>query len=174
MARLGRSSVLAGALLLAAAAILTVFATTVRANPSDLNTTSTSAATTSPTYIIPGTATSTLTYDSYNDGIGDPNASESAVLLLQTAASSTSSVFTVALQYSQNGIDWYQDNLMATTTSTNIGTAQTYTFTAAGTATTGRAITVPTPTRYVRAVTSVAGANAAVWGQIVAKKQQPE
>lgn len=175
---LKRSSLLFGAALLAV--ILVVFATfsvlRARANPSDINQTNVTA-TTTITYVTSG-GTATETYDSYASGVSDPNASDSAVLLTAFTASSTSSVLAIKIQYSMNGIDWYDDNLFqidsaSSTQAFGIGTPNSFTWTAAGTATAYKAIIVPTPTRYMRAVYTLSGANAGLWKSIIAKKQQP-
>lgn len=167
----------AAILFIAVASVFLAFVYTVRANPSDLNL-SNAVATTTVTYLTAAGASTTETYDSYGGGVGEPNASEKAVLFTNFAASSTSSVLAIKVQYSQNGIDWFDDNLMESTNSTttplyNLGTSNSYTWTAIGTATSSKTITIPTPTRYVRAVYSVTGANAAVYKVIIAKKEQP-
>lgn len=157
---------------------LSLFALHAYASAADLNQ-SNAIATTTVTYLVAAGASTTEVYDSYGGGVGEPNASDNAVLFTQFAASSTSSVLAIQLQYSQNAIDWYSDNLLqgginSTTTPTyNLGTSNSYVWTAAGTATTSKVLTVPTPVRYVRAVYSVTGANAAVYKVIIAKKQQP-
>lgn len=160
------------------AAALSLFVFRVHANPSDLNQ-SNALATTTLSFLTAGSTIVTETYDSYGGGVGEPNASESAVLLTNFTASSTSSVLAIKLQYSQNNIDWFDDNLLQTslnsTTSPlyNLGTNNSYTWTALGTTVASKAITVPTPVRYVRAVYTVTGANAAVYKVIIAKKEQP-
>lgn len=154
---------------------LLIFGYTLRAHASapDFNQTSTAAATTTLSYIGIGTGTTTLAYDSMFTG------SDSAVLLTQFTASSTSSVLNIGVEYSQDGIDWYSDDLLTSLNSTttpikSIQVANTYSWTAAGTARTSKAIEIPTPTRYMRATYSMTGAAGAVWGSIVSKKQQPE
>lgn len=144
------------------------------ANPAAFSTgVQTAAATTSPAYMGIGTGTSTLTYNSSISG--NPLKPDSSALLIQFAASSTSAVLNISIQYSQDGIDWYNDNIsnnVATTTiPINLSVASSYTWKAAGTATTGVIINVPTPTRYVRAVSSLTGAAGAVWEQFVPNKQ---
>lgn len=148
-----------------------MFVTTARANPSDFNRSNVTA-TTSVTALTSGSTIYTQTYDSFNGG--NSNASDSGVLLLQTTASSTSSVFAVSVQYSMDNLDWYSDNLIATTSVTTLATPQSYTLTATATTTKLTAIDVPMPTRYARAVITASGANGTVWSTIVAKKQQPE
>lgn len=161
------------ALVLATYLMLGMFTLQTRAAAPDFNVVSTAAATTTVAYITPGTATTTLTYDSLF------TASDQAVLFTQFAASSTSSVLNITAQYSQDGIDWYGDNLLVSTNSTStpaksIQIGNTYTWLAAGTATTSKAVFIPTPTRYTRVQYSMTGANGAVWGSMVAKKQQPQ
>lgn len=97
-----------------------------------------------------------------------------------------------------NGCDWYQNNLgnfgglniASTSTSVNntinVVPVQTFTWTFASTTTGGAAVTgpinrvgkailIPTPARYTRAVYScgIGGTNCAVYGHIVPTKQQP-
>lgn len=158
------------ALALATCLLLGIFTFRANASAPDFNVVNTAAATTTVAYITPGTATTTLTYDSLFA------ASDQAVLLTQFAASSTSSVLNITMQYSQDGIDWYGDNLLVSTNSTStpaksIQIGNTYTWTAAVTATTSKAIFIPTPTRYTRVQYSMTGAAGAVWGSMVAKKQ---
>lgn len=161
------------ALVAIATTIVTVIALVPKAHANPFQfvpTVQTALATTSPAYLAPGTATSTLIYDSFTQG--QIKAADKGVLLLQTAASSTSSVYTIAVSYSQDGIDYYQDNtLLATSTITNVGTAQTFTFTAAGTATTSRAIPLTFPTRFVKVTASITGAAGAAWQQILPQRQ---
>jgi len=132
---------------------------------------STAAATSTVSQIIPGTATTTLVFDSMLNG--RPYAADSAVLLLQVTASSTSSVVNVAYQYSYNGADWYSDNLfMATTTATmSATTVNSYTWTLASTATTSKALSAPVPVRYTRAVISASGANSFIWAAFAPKQE---
>lgn len=165
--------VIAGVLTLAALLSVSLFGLTTHAAAPDFNSVSTAAATTSLTYITPGTATTTLTYDSLFTG------SDQAVLLTQLTASSTSSVLNITAQYSQDGIDWYGDNLIESVNSTStpaksIQVGNTYTWLAASTALTSKAIFIPTPTRFTRIQYSMTGAAGGVWGQMVAKKQQPQ
>lgn len=147
-----------------------MFAYQAKANPSDFNVVKSAVATTTQVYIASGGNATTSAYDSFN---GDPNASNSGVLFLQFTASSTSSVLGVTFQYSQDGIDWYGDDTGAAT-STNINLVNTYSWTAAGTATTSKVITMPTPTRFVRAVYTMTGAAGGVWSSFVVKKETPE
>lgn len=127
-------------------------------------------ATTTVQYFATGTATTTLvTFDSYSQG--QPKATDKGVLLVQEAASSTSSVIQTTLEYSQDGIDWYADNTITASGVNNTSAPIAFAWTAAGTATSSKAYSVPMPTRYVRAKFSVTGAGAAVWAQIVPQRQ---
>lgn len=154
-------------------------------------TTQTSTATTSPAYMTAGNATSTLLFDSY--GSGTPKISDQATLLIQFSASSTVSVLNTNLEYSQDGIDWYQDggvmeNNFATTTKpfsitqVNQFSLQFASSTAGLPAnkltdsTTTRAIFVRTPTRFVRAVFTlpVGSTPGGVWAQWLASRQVSE
>lgn len=161
-------------ILLAAALLLSIFGFSIAEAASvDFNVVNTAPATTTLSYMTPGTATTTLTYDTLFNG------SDSAVLLTQFTASSTSSVLNMNVQYSQDGIDWYADDLIdsinsTTTPNKSIQVVNTYSWIALGTTVANRAITIPTPTRYTRVQYSITGAAGAIWGSMVAKKQQPE
>lgn len=183
-----------GAVLSVAFLSLIMMVGVVHANPSYFAPQAkTALATTSPAYILPGTATSTVTYDSFNtDGTNEssgpqnPIAANSATLLVQFTASSTSSVLNVAIERSDDGIDWYQDNLSALATTTpaqNIGVPTSYTWTYATstiggvvnpTNRLGKSLFIQTPTRYTRAVFTAVGANSAVWAQFVPTKEAAE
>lgn len=128
----------------------------------------TSAATTSPAFVTT-TTTATTTFDAFAPAAGGQvKATNGGTLLLQAAASSTSSVVNVNVQYSQDGIDWYGDAIApATTTVSNIGVVNSYTWLVGTVATSSRAISVKTPTRYTRFIISATGANAAIWNQFV-------
>lgn len=138
-----------------------------------LPTVTSSAATSSPSYITTAgvNASATTTFDAYANG--SPRAANYATVFSQFVASSTSSVFTVRIQYSQDGVDWYSDfiNISTTTNPTNIATEKSYTFTAVSTATTSKAFKVETPTRYMRVVNNVSGAAGGVWTQIIPTRE---
>ncbi len=149
----------------------------------------TSTATTSPVYMTPGTATSTLTFDSYYQSTLSQNTkTDSAVLLTQFAGISLTSVLAINVEYSEDGVDYYKDDLnsfSATTSPTtsylNANNTFTWTFasstpggagvTAATGATSTKAINIPTPTRFMRVIYSITGANGAVWGELVPTKE---
>lgn len=147
-----------------------------------------SAATTSPAYMTPGAATSTTpTYDAYGQTFnGVTYRTDLAGLLVQFTGSSTVSVLSLSVEYSQDGVDWYRNFVIdpnqtgTTTASQAIGSPVTTTFkfassTVGGGATVGTistaALLIPTPFRYTRVVASITGANGAVWVQLVPIKQ---
>lgn len=150
-----------------------------------------SSATTSPVYMTPGKATSTLTYDSYYvNSLGNTTKTDSGVVLLQVSASSTATTIATDVEYSQDNIDWFQDGGVAvpafSTTTRPVGLALvsdsifTFASTTAGRAavganqaTTTRAFAINTPTRYIRLVFTmpVGSANGTVWAQFVPAKE---
>lgn len=154
-------------------------------------TTQTATATSSPAFMTAGTATSTLTLDTYSSG--NPRGAMMAALLIQFVASSTSSVLNTNIEYSQDNVDWYQDggnittNFATSSKPFDISSVNQYRYgwlgTQAGlpavvltTGTTTRALYVRTPTRYVRAIFTlpVGSAAGAVWGQFVPTKEVAE
>ena len=186
----------------------------VKANPSYFApTTQTATATSSPVYLFNVTpagvgslnGTTTLAYDTYNTS--NFAKTDSAVLLLQFAASSSISNLNTFFEYSQGtaGIDcttnpgacdWFQDRAVsftASTTGINNIDRTVYQLrwpvasstapqgaqrpTVVNHATTTGAVSVKTPTRYVRAVMFVQGglgAGGSVWAQFVPSKERPE
>ncbi len=135
-------------------------------------------ATTTATFLTTAGATSTLvTYDTYsNNGVsggGSTQAMDLATLMVQLAASSTSSVLRVIPEHSMDGVDWYSDETVYNSSTGGVDASQGtyYTWTAAGTATTSKAFVVRTPMRYVRLNVKIVGAAGAVWGAIQPQKQ---
>lgn len=145
------------------------------------------SATSSPTTIQNADATSTLfVYDSYNLANGSTvfTKPQDSVLLLQTAATSTTPVLNVTREYSQDGgsqdctvnqlaCDWYSDNLMSTVASTpgvSINLANMFTVTGTN-GTTTKITSVATPTRYVRIRIKAVGGPMTVWGQLIPNKE---
>lgn len=167
-------------------ASLSVFRGVAQANPSYfVNSAPLTAATSSPIFMVVGTAaTSTLTF---NSAVGTTQALNSATLLTQFTGSSTAAVLTVSFEVSQDGIDWYSDDILGgaistTTLAVNISgtSATTYTWKYASSTIGGatstqnmnpKALVAPTPLRLVRAVYTITGANGAVWGQFVGKRE---
>lgn len=154
----------------------------------------TAAATSSPVYLINGVSTTTTPlYDTFEvNGTNQTNrgntyVTNEATVLVQFNGSSTSAVLKIAPEYSQDGTDWYENNvgvLATSTNTTNLNQPVAFTITAAsstiggvgqfslsGAATTTKAFTIKTPLRYVRLVISVSGARGAVWAQIVPLKE---
>lgn len=194
--------------------VLSSFVMKAHANPqgfyqSFISTTKTAAgnvATTSPVFMTPGTATTTVYWDSSLGG-ASAQGSESAVLLVQAIGSSTSATILLNQEFSQGvpgnsdincvstptQCDWYQANGStlngnATTTGTviydistvpqfswKVSTSSPFGLGGASTNIDTRAITIQTPTRYTRVIATLklAGTNASVWMDIVAKKQNP-
>lgn len=184
---------------------LALFVGTARANPSFFGAQAkTSTSTTTPTFQTPGTASSTVVYDSY--GINGSNqvttsggkaqtisTSDTAELLVQFTASSTSSKLNINVEYSDDGFDWYQNTFTnvpgyATTTTVQffVNTIPQFTWPFAS-STPGlgalspsnnldtRAFQIPVPTRFARAIITcgLGGTNCAAWAQWVPKKQTP-
>jgi len=175
-------------------AIIVMFSVSfVQANPSFFirqnDGTGTTATTTKLGYLTPGTATTTVYFDAQANG--NPFGAESAILALQLMGSTTpanaavaTTTFNVALEYAQAGencisaptsCDWYPNFVLATTT--QLGWQTNNGVLVASTSATKEFITVPTPTRYTRAVISVSTSvtsnlNGSVWGEFIAKKEQ--
>ena len=151
-----------------------VFATQVHANPSGFVTLAGSAtATTTRTFVTTTQNATSSALDTYTN-YGSAYAFGSNQLLVQYEASSTSAVLGIRYQYSQDGIDWYDDNYynQATTTQTvDISQYTSYKWTPVSVATTSKLISVPTPTRYTRVIFTETGANGAVWYTWVPKRE---
>lgn len=159
----------------------------VQANPLQISPlTSTAAATTTVSYMTPGTGTTTLQYDSY--GTGQPRATDRAALLVQFTASTSASILGISLEYSQDAVDWYFDNKIPQATTTQAISLQTptsYSWIFASSTPgglpgatfanrVGKVINVDIPTRYVRAVFTNTGAAAGVYASFVPQKQISE
>lgn len=156
-------------------AIGLLIAVVARANPIQfLPHSATATATSSVNYIGAGTGTTTLSYDAY--AAGQPLATESATLFIQSTASSTASVLFIDIEYSQDGTDWYQDlvNISTTSVSQDLTNENRYTIRAEGTTRVSRAFNIKTPTRYVRAVISATASSSAVWADIIPVRQRTE
>lgn len=176
-----------------AAAIALLVVQTAYANPSFFaNTTTTNnAASTSPKYMTPGTATSTLTHNALSQTFSGGNTwkTDFVTLLVQLNASSTNTSLNIAVEYSYDGIDWYRNFLVGgdqygtSTTPYHLIDPFSHTMKFASSTVLGgvasstldritAAITIPTPTQYTRLVFSLTGANGSVWAQIVPIKEQ--
>jgi hypothetical protein len=172
-------------------AALLAGATIAEANPSYFaNGVATSVATSSPAYMTPGAATSTTpTYDSYVPTTKSQTFKADRLgLLQQFCASSTATVLNTSVEYSQDGIDWYQnfivDSIQAGTTTTPYVLVTPFSATqkfassslngapvAANNNCRNNALIIPTSFRYVRVVQSVTGGNGSIWDQLVPTKE---
>jgi hypothetical protein len=142
-----------------------------------------------------GTATSTLTFDAQAAPSG-AQALDSAILAVQFTGSSTAAILNIAIERSQDCIDFGGDYLNADATTTqanwldplNLGTALSYQLTYASTTYGGQQLRatstpftvllkIPTPTRCTRAVFTLASStaanirNGAVWAQFIGKRE---
>lgn len=173
-----------------------VWAATAYANPFYAGPAASSAtATSTQAFLTVGVATSTTIYDSYEQyGTNQQNAGnitlpDSVAVLVNGVASSTSSVINVACEYSNNynGVtgngDWYQNEIYPATSTGPLTVAVPLSFsfqyaasTLGGIALPGtrfqKVVECPMPTRFVRAIVSVTGANASVFVGFVPKKQR--
>jgi hypothetical protein len=180
------------AFILAAAFVFSLsFSHRAQANPLGFSCAAqTASATTTPVYMTAGTATSTLLFDTYcvngtnQPNTGNTNIANKLTLLTQFSASSTASVLGISVEYSQDGVDWYQDNYLSPLATTSpavlLATPNSYSWlfassTLDGVANTGnrvgKALQIQTPTRYVRVVYTLTGTNAAVWGELLPQKE---
>ncbi len=148
-----------------------------------------STATSTPTVLQAPNATSTLlTYDSYYQNVsGITTKTIDATLLIQAAATTTVTV-NLAFEFShgQAGIDciavptgceWYSDSLSSNPASfpgsANLSLTNLRVLPVSN-ATTSRAISVPTPTRYVRIVGKTNGGPSTVHTILVPNKERAE
>lgn len=144
----------------------------------------TAAATSTRVYMTPGTATTTLVFDSYLQG--QIRGVNQGVLLTQLTASSTATTLKINEEVSQDGIDWYADNTMEGTTTNvySLSPANSYFYQYSSTTPNGavvpatanqgfKAVTLDFPTRFIRIFYTLAlgGTNGAVWGQIIPERQ---
>lgn len=179
------------------------FVNVVHANPSlvqrfrnILSGASEVVATSTPQFLIAGTATSTI----YADFGQNESIAESATLAIHFVASSTTSTLGWRLEYadetsgvncysSPTACDWYSDNFQTYTnasTTLNINIPKTYSWNFSSStdwcssttvlATNNRGckmLSVPTPSRYTRAVfyLPAGSTRGSVWGSFIAKKQ---
>lgn len=142
-------------------------------------------ATSSPTYMTPGNATTTYSFDAYS--VGGPNGWKTMAFNLQFTASSTLSIVNVEIQHSQDGIDWHSDGtfpmLGATSSPTyTVNTVNKYQVTYASStigasptnsATMLRSLDIPVKERWVRVVVTmpIGSLNGAVWGDLIGTKE---
>lgn len=169
-------------------------AANVYANPFYTGPTAASAtATTTLAYMTSGLATSTTVYDSYEQsGTNQPNSGnvtrpDDVDIAIQGVASSSITTVNVACEYSQDNIDWYQNQGFSTTTTTNMAVPLSFNFVyASSTSGVGgqgisatynkfaKVFVCPVLMRYVRSVVTVSGTNAGIgiYTAIIPKKQR--
>lgn len=163
-----------------------------KANPSFFIRNGNGATTTPLGYLSPGTGTTTIS--AFDLGRSGNQGADSAILALQFTGSTTPSAgslvatttYNIAIEYSQDSVDWYSDMYSAfgtTTVSQNIsaplvraitlGTQTTLGRVVSSTTPTKILINVPSPTRYVRAFVTIptGSTNGSVWGEFIAKRQ---
>ena len=143
------------------------------------------AASTTLTFMTPGTATTTHTYEN----CGGTTSARSAILFFQYTASTTDPLLNLRIEHSQDNIDWYPASValeeFATSTSLT-GDSATFDFTTLATSTnnnggTGtdarlhRSLEIETPTQFTRVIFSlpIGTSNGAIWSQFVSKKELP-
>lgn len=139
------------------------------------------AATSSVTYMTPGTGTTTATCLTQPANATGAN---EAYLSIDRIASSTLSNMRIDIEHSQDGINWYRDNISDTGTSTLASANSIYAPFASSTLPGGGQVPNPnnrdamlikirTPLKYVRAVITVpiGAANSAVRAAIYTKKE---
>ena len=167
------------------------------ANPSKFSPpVSTATATTSQQYMTFGVGTTTLTFDSYySTTFSDFTKTDEALLLFQFYSTSTVSIpiVNVAVEYSNDGVDWYPETRTTTanaSSSVMTGTYADYQFPIAtstlstrnyGTASTTplatsfnlKSLKVDTPTRYIRFVFYMpsGGGKGALWASVQPVKE---
>ena len=150
----------------------------------------TATATTTVSYMTPGVGTTSLVYDTYDPSIGTNRAADDLALLIQFTASSTSSILNINLEYSNDGVDYYQNRMgdKATTTAraalSPIDSFE-WKFSSSTPGLGGvpsnnnrdnRIVSVHSPTRFVRVIfsTPIGAANGGVWAAFQAKREKPE
>lgn len=153
----------------------------------------TALATTTVSFLTPGTGTTTPVYDSYEvNGTNQTNQGNISIpdfvaVAMQGNASSTATVLNVACEFSDDGTDYYQNEIYPATTTgaLMISAPITFTMTFASSTVGGAAFTTtnvgryqklvlcPVPLRYVRAVITNLGAGASLWATIIPTKQRP-
>jgi len=177
--------------LVAILAVLSLIATAAHANPSQFaSKAATAAATTSLSYITPGTGTTTLTYDTFQvNGTNQVNngntfVTNSARLNIQLTASSTLTRLCRRVLYSQDNIDYYASVASVVTSATTTVESGLYNETCFTLATTSepflgsstfgsRSVSLDVPTRYakVQFYLPPGSGNGAVYAEIVPVKE---
>lgn len=179
---------ISGTLLVIGALVLTISVSKVIANVLEFATSNTTA-TSTISYMTPGTATTTYTYDSYLGG--ETNATDKLTFLLQFTSSSSPATLRWVTECSMDNIDYYQCELITSTSSAqtlafpSLPTTYSWLFASSTQAAGGvpttttrvlRAFTVIPVTRYSRVsfFLPIGSTNAGVWGTFVGQKQTPQ
>lgn len=172
--------------------VFLILPVTIHAQPSQFVRKAFSNGTSTPTFMTPGTATTTLAIDTAPGGY----ALDSLTLLVQQTASSTNSIANIDFEFAddisgipcdtnQNACDWYSNDIFTQgTSSPSTLIQQTMSFNYAsssqgkllGTINSTRsltAISIASPTRYIRAIFTVpiGAKNTSVWAEFIGKKQ---
>lgn len=142
----------------------------VKAATSFVSSQATATATTTVMYLGNGTATSTYQLDGLaQNKVQEMGEIDAITVLLQTAASSTATVYGVTQQISNNNIDWYTVN--SGTSTVLLPGSVLYTWTPGTTATTGTAFVLQSvPAKHERLVFSAAGAAGALYAEVTLKR----
>lgn len=180
--------------------VIVATASMVQANPKFFaNRVQTATATTTIEYMTPGTATTTLTFDTSlinqaDTGVRNTNTLTSLTLATQFTASSTvASVLKWRYEYSNDNEDWYPESMLegfiSTTTPEIIGlkgyneykwiTASSTCQVVTNGCRSHRLVNVPVATRYVRVLFYMSGSpashnNGGIWAELVPIKEMSE
>lgn len=135
--------------------------------------TSSAAATTTQTAVAAGATVVLTSYDSFANY--STTGAEGVTFLIQNTPAANA-VLNLKFQYSDDGVDWYEDNVNVSTTTNVIALTApvTFTWTPGTTATSSKAFMIKTPTRFVRPVASSTTAANNLWVRFVPTKQRPE
>ena len=141
------------------------------------------SATTTPKYLTPGTATSTMVVNSYANNSSNTKF-DAGYLAIQYTGSSSAAVIDYTVEFSMDGIDYFGEDVLPDTTSLNQSTFNHSSTTpthrwGAGSATastTRKMIEQKVPFRYQKYTFSVpiGVTNGALWTQFVPVKQTSE
>ena len=159
---------------------------------------STSSASSSPAFMRPGLATSTLTLDTINqvstttlnitptDAAGFVGVDQTFLAVQITGSSSVNSLLQVNWEFSNDGIDFYSNKISDTSSTTlrystttqnlgGVGFSALPQYLNTGNPTNGFLVDVPVvPARYVRAVLSVpiGSLNSTNWAQFITRQEK--
>lgn len=129
-----------------------------------------STATTTPSYMTPGTGTSTLAVDTWNVDKVD--------LFINMTASTSVATLNWTYEYSNNGIDWYYEDAQSVTGTSQIlhaSTTVTHSWRPGSTvaSTTRKVLTLPDIASNYKRVTfflPIGTTNASIWYEFTAKR----